>query len=163
MRDNVEIGVFRPDRPGIRKVLGDLEAEIMEVIWARPAGQGTTVRDVFEALYERRRIAYTTVMNTMTRLAKKHLLRTEKVDMAYVYYTTLTQEEFVSRFVGRILEDLLANFTGVTQERLAALSDPQAVGRMQRLMQEIQRRRTAEDTGVVEEVEQAEGPEEETE
>ena len=59
-----DISVFRPDRPGIRKVLGDLEAEIMELVWARPVGQGTTVRDIFEILYERRRIAYTTVMNT---------------------------------------------------------------------------------------------------
>src|SRR5437867_3873155 len=98
-----DLNVVRLDRPGIRKVLGDREAEIMELIWTRPADQGTTVRDVFEVLYERRlaappaerrRIAYTTVMNTMTRLAKKHLLRVEKVDQAYVYHPTLTQDAF---------------------------------------------------------------------
>ena len=50
-----EISVFRPDRPGIRKVLGDLEAEIMELLWERPVGQGTAVRDIFAILYERRR------------------------------------------------------------------------------------------------------------
>jgi predicted transcriptional regulator len=72
------IGVFRPDRQGIRKVLGDLEAEIMELVWARPVGQGTTVREIFEMLYERRRLAYTTVMNTVARLARKHLLRVAK-------------------------------------------------------------------------------------
>ena len=65
MANEPDISVFRPDRPGIRKVLGDLEAEIMELIWARPTGQGTTVREVFEVLYERRRVAYTTAMNTM--------------------------------------------------------------------------------------------------
>src|SRR5438309_10211040 len=107
-----EIDVFRPDRPGIRKVLGDLEAEIMELIWTRPAAAGTTVRDVFEALYARRRIAYTTVMSTMTRMAKKNLLRAQRDDRAYLYYPTLTQQEFISRFVGRILEDLLVSFTG---------------------------------------------------
>ncbi|MCL4545430.1 MAG: BlaI/MecI/CopY family transcriptional regulator, partial [Chloroflexi bacterium] len=64
MEPELDIGTFRPDRPGVRKVLGDLEAEIMELIWDRPAGQGTTVRDIFEVLYERRRLAYTTVMNT---------------------------------------------------------------------------------------------------
>src|SRR5229473_1055713 len=95
-----DISVFRPDRPGIRKVLGDLEAEIMELVWARPTDQGTIVRDVFETLYERRRIAYTTVMNTMVRLAKKNLLRVEKKDQAYVYYPNATQQEFVSQFVG---------------------------------------------------------------
>ena len=32
-------------------LLGDLEAEVMELIWSRPPDQGTTVRDVFEILY----------------------------------------------------------------------------------------------------------------
>src|SRR5436853_4499769 len=77
-----EITVFRTDRPGIRKVLGDLEAEIMELVWARPEGTGTTVRDVFEVLYERRKVAYTTAMNTMVRMAKKKLLRVEKHEQA---------------------------------------------------------------------------------
>src|SRR5437899_5812581 len=112
MTDKLDISVFRPDRPGIRKVLGDLEAEIMELIWMRPTDQGTTVRDVFETLYERRRLAYTTVMNTMARLARKNLLRVEKKDQAYIYYPSVTQQEFVSRFVGRILEDLFVNFSG---------------------------------------------------
>lgn len=120
MTSDPDISTFRPDRPGIRKVLGDLEAEIMELVWARPAGQGTMVRDVFEVLYERRRIAYTTVMNTMTRLARKNLLRVEKKDQAYVYYPNFTQQEFVSRLVGRILENLFVNFSGPTLEGLAA-------------------------------------------
>ena len=140
-----EISVFRPDRPGIRKVLGDLEAEIMELIWARPAGQGTTVRDVFEVLYERRRIAYTTVMTTMARLARKNLLRAEKVDQAYVYYPTVSQEEFVSRFVARILENLLVGFTGPTLEHLGALADPRVAARARQLLDEIARRRAAEE------------------
>jgi predicted transcriptional regulator len=145
MTVEMDINVFRPDRPGIRKVLGDLEAEIMELIWARPANQGTLVRDIFETLYERRRIAYTTVMNTMTRLAKKNLLRAEKQDQAYVYYPIFSQEEFISRFVGRIVEDLLLNFSGATIESLAALSDPKAAERAHHLLEEIARRRAAEE------------------
>src|SRR5204862_4361354 len=113
---------------GIGNVLGDLEAEVMELIWARPPNQGTSVRDVFETLYERRlnasaeerrRIAYTTVMNTMTRLARKNLLRTEKQDQAYIYYPNFSQEEFVSRFVEHMLENLLVNFSGATHNGLA--------------------------------------------
>jgi predicted transcriptional regulator len=142
---DLDISVFRPDRPGIRKVLGDLEAEIMEVVWARPVGQGTTVRDVFEVLYARRRIAYTTVMNTMARMARKNLFRVEKVEQAHVYYPRFTQEEFISRFVGRILEDLLVSFSGPTLERLAALADPRAAARARRLQRQIARRRAAEE------------------
>ena len=141
MANDPDINVFRPDRPGIRKVLGDLEADIMELVWARPPGRGTTVRDVFEVLYDRRRIAYTTVMNTMTRLARKNVLRVEKSDQAYVYYPSLTQEEFVSLFVGHILENLLVSFSGATIESLRALKDPEAAARAQQLLEEIARRR----------------------
>src|SRR2546425_11522700 len=144
MTNEPDINVFRPDRPGIRKVLGDLEAEIMELIWARPPGQGTTVREVFEVLYERRRVAYTTAMNTMTRLAKKNLLRVEKRDQAYIYYPNLTKPEFVSRFVGRILEDLFVNFAGATLAGLDALPDQQTADRARALLDEIARRRAAE-------------------
>ena len=146
-----DISVFRPDRPGIRKVLGDLEAEIMEDIWTRPVGRGTTVRTVFETLYERRRaderrsIAYTTVMNTMVRLAKKNLLRVEKQDQAYLYYPNCTQEEFVSRFVGHILEDLLVNFSGATLESLNALPDQETALQVRHMLDAITRRRAEEE------------------
>lgn len=154
MAAELDFHVYRPDRPGIRKVLGDLEAEVMEQIWERAAGLGTTVRDVFEVLYERRlapapeerrRIAYTTVMNTMARLAKKRLLRVEKVDQAYVYYPTLTQEEFVSQIVGQILEDLLVSFSGTTIAGLAKLRNQQAAERARQLLDEIERRRSTEE------------------
>lgn len=145
-----DISVFRTDRPGIRKMLWDLEADIMEVVWARPAGDGTTVRDVFEVLYDRRRrtkdtIAYTTVMNTMARLARRNVLRAAKDNHAYVYYPTLSREDFVSRFVGRILEDLLVSFSGPTLERLNALADPQAAARARTLVDTIERRRADEE------------------
>ncbi len=145
MTSEPEISVFRPDRSGIRKVLGDLEAEIMELVWSRPSGQGVTVREIFEELYERRRLAYTTVMSTMSRLAKKRLLRAEKVDQAYVYSPTATQEEFVSRFVGRILENLLVGFSGPTLAGLEALADPEAATRARHLLEEISRRRQVEE------------------
>lgn len=154
MTGEPDFNVVRTDRPGIRKVLGDLEAEVMEQIWTWPPDRGATVRDVFEVLYERRltvsiaerrRIAYTTIMNTMTRLAKKNFLRTEKVDQAYVYYPNFTQEEFVSRFIERVLEDLLVSFTGATLDGLAALSDPQTAARARQLLEEIARRRSAEE------------------
>lgn len=145
MTAELEISVFRPARPGIRKVLGDLAADIMEIVWTRPVGEGTTVRDVFEPLYERRHSAYTTIMNTMTRLARKNLLRAEKHEQAYVYYPTLTQDEFVTRFVGRILENLLVGFAGATRQGVEALPDPAAAARANRLVDEIARRRTAEE------------------
>lgn len=141
-----EIGAFRLDRPGVRKVLGDLEAEVMECVWARPPDEGVTVREIFESLADRRRIAYTTVMTTMARLARKSLLRVEKADQSYVYYPQLGRDEFVSRLVGRVLEDLLVSFSGATLEKLQALADPEAGARARQLLDEIARRRAEGET-----------------
>jgi predicted transcriptional regulator len=94
---------------------------------------------------ERRRIAYTTVMNTMARLAKKNLLRVEKRDQAYIYFPNLTKPEFISRFVGRILENLYVNFSGATLEGLAALPDQETASRVRQQLDEIARRRALEE------------------
>jgi len=139
MDNEPDISVFRSDRPGIRKVLGDLEADIMEVIWTRPSDKGTTVREIFEILYKGRPIAYTTVMTTMNRLAKKHLLRVEKCDHAFAYYPNFTQDEFILQFVSRVLENLLVSFAGPTLDRLDHLPDQQAA-HARHLLSEIARR-----------------------
>ncbi|HKD77333.1 MAG TPA: BlaI/MecI/CopY family transcriptional regulator [Ktedonobacterales bacterium] len=132
-------------RPGIRKVLGDLEAEIMELIWERPADQGTAVRDIFPILYERRGLAYTTVMSTMQRLARKGLLRVEMAEPAFVYYPTYTQDAFVTRFVRQIVDDLLTSFTGQTLEALRNLPDTAEKDKVAALLDIITRRRAAEE------------------
>lgn len=141
MSFELDITLFRPDRPGIRKVLGDLEAEIMELIWARPVDQVTTVRDVFEEMYQQRRIAYTTVMNTMTRLAKKKLLRVEKREQAYAYMPTLTEQEFITRFVTHILQDLFINFSDATLAGLQTLPDQETAQRARAMLEQIARLR----------------------
>jgi len=119
-----EIAVFRPDREGIRKVLGDLEADIMEYIWEQTAktDKGILVREVYEAFRLRRSIAYTTVMSTMARLARKHLLRVEKIEAAYLYTPILSKDEFIDNFVSRILENLLVSFAHTTETQLERLS-----------------------------------------
>ena len=51
---------FDPRKKGLRKILGDLEADVMEAIWA--CGRAT-VRDVHERLTAAdRELAYTTAM-----------------------------------------------------------------------------------------------------
>ena len=48
------------------------ELEIMKLVWERDSA---TVRDVYEALLERRKIAYTTVMTMMKILETKGYLK----------------------------------------------------------------------------------------
>lgn len=136
---------LRLDRPGVRAALGDLEAEVMELIWARPPGTAVTVREVFEALYGRRRLAYTTVMSTMARLARKGLLVAEKAEPAYLYRAALSREEFVEHVVGATLERLLVNFAGTTRRQLEKLTDPEVRAQLAELLEQVEGRRAREE------------------
>ena len=143
--EGLDLHSFRTDRPGIRKVLGNLEAEIMELIWEHLANQGMVVREVFEILYERRRIAYTTVMSTMSRLAKKGLLRAEKKDQSYIYYPNFTKDEFISQFVVHIIEDLFISFSGETLADIGTHANPETTEHLRQLLDELNRRREKEE------------------
>jgi predicted transcriptional regulator len=145
MATDPDFAIFHLDRPGIRKVLGDLEAEIMELVWARPTDQGTTVRDIWAVLYERRGLAYTTVMSTMQRLAKKGMLRVTKDDQAYIYFPQVTQEQFVARFVRQIVDDLLASFSGPTLDALNTRPASTEATQVRTLLDAIARRRATEE------------------
>jgi BlaI family penicillinase repressor len=63
-------------------VLTEQELEIMKIVWER---ETTTVRDVYEALLARRRVAYTTVLTMMKILEQKKYLKKTQTDRAHVY------------------------------------------------------------------------------
>jgi predicted transcriptional regulator len=88
---------------GLRQVLGDLEAEIMECMWDLGSG---TVREVHECLLLRRDIAYTTVMTVMSRLAEKHLLERRPEGRAYVYSPVETRDAFCTGVVKNVVSGL---------------------------------------------------------
>ncbi|MGU3498888.1 BlaI/MecI/CopY family transcriptional regulator [Mycobacterium sp. C31M] len=70
---------------------GDLEATVMDRVWASP--DGTTVRAIFDDLADARQIAYTTVLSTMDNLYRKGWVRREREGKAYRYWATMTREE----------------------------------------------------------------------
>ncbi|HXX25017.1 MAG TPA: BlaI/MecI/CopY family transcriptional regulator [Terriglobia bacterium] len=77
------------------------ELEIMKVVWGL---KRATVRDVYETLRERRKIAYTTVMTMMNILeAKKHLKKRAQ-DRAYVYQATRPRSQVIKAMVREFVE-----------------------------------------------------------
>jgi predicted transcriptional regulator len=86
-------------------VLTEQELEIMKIVWQLT---NATVRDVYEELRKRRRIAYTTVMTMMNILEQKGHLKKARQERAYVYQATRPQKqvvrEMVREFVGRVFD-----------------------------------------------------------
>ncbi len=78
------------------QTLTNLELEIMKIVWQRKTA---TVRDVYETLLERRKIAYTTVMTMMRILERKKHLKKWQKNRAYVYQATRPQEQVIKSMV----------------------------------------------------------------
>ena len=96
---------IRPEKEGLRTSLFDLEADIMEVIWARSTG-AFAVADVHRALELTRDIAYTTVMTTVSRLKDKGLLERAREGRRYVYRALKGREEFLREMTREVLHSL---------------------------------------------------------
>lgn len=94
------------NNPG--KFLGQLEKEVMEVVWV--SNEPITVRIVFETISKKRKIAYTTVMTIMGRLAKKGFLKSTTSEKAYTYQATYSKDKFLTRISRQIIKNLEASF-----------------------------------------------------
>lgn len=95
----------------------------MKIVWRL---EEVTVRDVYEAMLERRKVAYTTVMTMMNILEQKKYLKKSQNDRAYVYRPARPQRqvikgmvrEFVDRVFNGSAEPLLVHL--VEDRRLSA-------------------------------------------
>lgn len=106
----MENPLLRANRPGLKKLLGDQEADIMEAVWALGAGP-VLAKQVHEHMSGGERLAYSTVVCTMGRLTTKGLLKVvDSTTKPYLYLPTLGREQFVNRAVGNLLEALTADF-----------------------------------------------------
>ena len=106
------------------------ELEIMKIVWDR---ESATVRDVYEALLERRKVAYTTVMTMMKILEQKKYLKKTQSDRAYVYRPAQPKRqvigamvrEFVNRVFNGSAEPLLVHLVeehNLTREELEEIA-----------------------------------------
>jgi predicted transcriptional regulator len=106
------------------------ELEIMKIVWER---ESVTVRDVYEALSETRKTAYTTVMTMMKILEQKEYLKKSQLDRAHVYCAAQPRKtvvgamvrDFVNRVFNGSAEPLLVHLVedhGLTPEDLKEIS-----------------------------------------
>lgn len=113
----------------------------MDILW--DAGEPMAVRDVLPRL-GRAKLAYTTVMTTMDRLHKKHLLSRTKDGNAFVYRPAMTRDEYQARVlaaaIGPLLEQaakpILSAFVDV-----AARADAKHLAELERLIAAHRRKR----------------------
>lgn len=101
--------------------LTDVELEIMKVVW--DCGSAT-VREVYEALLENRKIAYTTVLTMMGVLEQKGRLSKQAGERAYVYRPTEPRSEVVGSMVTDFIKRV---FNGSAKPLLVHLAENQEI------------------------------------
>ena len=77
------------------------ELEIMKLVWER---ESATVRDVYEALLEKRKIAYTTVMTMMKILETKGYLKKTRQERAFLYRPTRPKNQVIGGMLGEFID-----------------------------------------------------------
>lgn len=99
--------VFRMRGRGLTRVLGSLEAEVMEEMWRQ--GE-TTIRRVWDALAKRRPIAFNTVMTVMNRLVDKGMLVRRGHSGAYRFTARDDRDAFMAKISHAIAQGLIRDF-----------------------------------------------------
>jgi BlaI family transcriptional regulator, penicillinase repressor len=104
----------------------------MKVVWRTEA---STVRDVYEALLETRRIAYTTVMTMMKILEAKGYLQKTLVERAHVYRPARPRQQVVGAMVRDFLDRV---FDGAPDGLLLHLArDNRLTAKQRRLVEQL--------------------------
>jgi predicted transcriptional regulator len=91
-------------RPSPKTQLGPLEQQLLSALWMR---ESATVRELLDD--GEIKLAYTTVMTTLDRLYKKHLLNRTVEGRAFRYAPRFTQAELEKAAVGETIERLLGS------------------------------------------------------
>lgn len=99
---------WRESTDPLRVTLGNLEREVMEVVWQ---GDEATVKQVHLALS--RPVAYTTVMTTLDRLFKKGFVARTRAGRAFVYRAVRTREETEAAVAAGIMSGMFSGPSAV--------------------------------------------------
>ncbi|MSP11370.1 MAG: BlaI/MecI/CopY family transcriptional regulator [Chloroflexi bacterium] len=129
MTNSTPVQAFKLDQQGLERIFGELEAQIMEVVWRL---NEPTVQDVCNALGNDQN--YKTTMTVMNRLVEKKILVRRRVSRAFLYTPRESKEIFLNRVSREVAEGLLRDFgalaiaqfvdavTDIDPDRLAELA-----------------------------------------
>ena len=90
--------------------LGSAELEVLKVLWDAGA---CTVRDVLNYLHQHgRRVAYTTVQTSLTRLEQKGFVRSNKSRLAHVFRAGVSRDRVTRSRLKTLVDQLYDGAAG---------------------------------------------------
>jgi predicted transcriptional regulator len=139
---------FKPHEESLTKVLGDLEADVMEALWNLQEAQ---VRDIHKEISQKRKVAVTTVATILDRLHEKGFVgRTLKKSRSvyYEYRPLITREQLENTVVRDVLKGLFETFSEPVVSYLvdsSGLEDAKKIEEFRQNLENIGKRKAAND------------------
>ena len=97
----------------------ELEMQVLSVLWERgPLG----VRQVSEALPDRKKRAYTTVLSVMQTMEKKGLLAHDRNGLAHIYRPKVSREQVFRPMMRTLLRNVFSGRAATAMQYLLAES-----------------------------------------
>ena len=116
------------------------ELEILRVLWGRGP---STVREVHDALKEKKALGYTTVLKLLQIMTAKGTVRRNETQRAHVYEACLPAEQTKRQLAGDVLQRVFEG--SASQLMMHALAGRRAsreeIGELRRMLDEYERNR----------------------
>ena len=120
-----------------RHELTELQLSILRLLWER--GEAT-VAELWEALYDERRLAQTTVATLVARLQRRGIVARRTRDRQFLYRATITESDVRHSMVSELTERLFAGDRTELVNHLVSASDmsPGDLARLKQILRNAQ-------------------------
>lgn len=125
------VNTFRLQARGLGRVLGSLEAEVMECSWASEAP--LRLRDILRVLAADRPLSFNTVVSVVNHLVDKGLLHARRLGRGQVVWPALSRDAFVAQVSRDVSAGLIRDFGELAVAQFVAAlrdEDPEALERL---------------------------------
>lgn len=146
MGSDIPIQSFKLDEKGLTHIFGELEARLMDAVWAL---EEPTVQAVID--YLGGDLNYKTAMTVMNRLVEKGLLKRRKVGRAFVYAPVATRDELLAgvfdKMVRGMFDDDFRQIALVQMVETVEAIDAEMLDDLTRLIEEKKRKPDPDEAG----------------
>src|SRR5215203_572318 len=117
-----------------RHELTELQIAILRLLWER--GEAS-VAEIWEALYDERGLAQTTIATLVARLQRRGIVARRARDRQFVYRATITESDVQHSMVGELTERLFAGDVTALVSHLISATDmsPGDLARVKRMIE----------------------------
>ena len=135
MSDKLPIQFFKLKETGLTHIFGELEAKLMEAVWALDK---PNVKDVID--YLGGHLNYKTTMTVLNRLVEKKVLQRHKAGRFFVYNPTISRDELLADVFDQMVRGMFGNeFRQIALTQMietAEALDPKLLDDITRLIEE---------------------------